>query len=264
MLGSELTTVAFCWRLVRADGAALGFTSHDRDLEIGGLSYLASPGMIPAAVERGGGDAPEVAGAVTSDLLAADDLAAGRWDGAASLLFAVDWTAPEGERVVLTAGTLGEVAVAGRRFEAELRGPDAALERPACEVTSPTCRAELGDMRCRVDMAGRRARARTASWDEDGWVGLEGVGEIDRFVGGTMAALDGPASGIVVRVVAARPGAVRVADTGVQAAPGTRLLLIEGCDKRFATCRDRFGNAPNFRGEPFLPGDDLLTRYPGA
>ena len=52
MFGSELTTVAFCWRLVRADGAALGFTSHDRDLEIGGLSYLASPGMIPAAVER--------------------------------------------------------------------------------------------------------------------------------------------------------------------------------------------------------------------
>ncbi|WP_282098078.1 phage portal protein [Sphingomonas sp. S2M10] len=26
----------------------------------------------------------------------------------------------------------------------------------------------------------------------------------------------------------------------------------------------QIGNAVNFRGEPFLPGTDLLTRYPGA
>ena len=45
---------------------------------------------------------------------------------------------------------------------------------------------------------------------------------------------------------------------------GVLVELIEGCDKRFETCRDRFANALNFRGEPHLPGIDLLTRYPGA
>jgi hypothetical protein len=45
---------------------------------------------------------------------------------------------------------------------------------------------------------------------------------------------------------------------------GMRALLTQGCDKRLATCSGRFGNAVNFRGEPFLPGMDLLTRYPGA
>lgn len=45
---------------------------------------------------------------------------------------------------------------------------------------------------------------------------------------------------------------------------GTRLELVEGCDKTLATCSARFGNAINFRGEPFLPGNDILTRYPGA
>lgn len=48
------------------------------------------------------------------------------------------------------------------------------------------------------------------------------------------------------------------------AAVGTRVLLTEGCDKQMATCSARFGNAINFRGEPYLPGSDLLTRYPGA
>jgi uncharacterized phage protein (TIGR02218 family) len=45
---------------------------------------------------------------------------------------------------------------------------------------------------------------------------------------------------------------------------GCRVELRDGCDKRFETCVTRFGNAVNFRGEPHLPGNDLLTRYPGA
>ena len=45
---------------------------------------------------------------------------------------------------------------------------------------------------------------------------------------------------------------------------GARVELIEGCDKSLATCAARFANALNFRGEPYLPGMDLLTRYPGG
>ena len=45
---------------------------------------------------------------------------------------------------------------------------------------------------------------------------------------------------------------------------GALVELIEGCDKSVATCASRFANAVNFRGEPYLPGIDLLTRYPGA
>ena len=43
-----------------------------------------------------------------------------------------------------------------------------------------------------------------------------------------------------------------------------RVRLVEGCDKQLATCRTRFANAVNFRGEAHLPGNDLLTRYPGG
>ena len=44
--------------------------------------------------------------------------------------------------------------------------------------------------------------------------------------------------------------------------PGSRAILREGCDHTFSTCSARFGNGRNFRGEPFLPGNDLLSRYP--
>ena len=47
-------------------------------------------------------------------------------------------------------------------------------------------------------------------------------------------------------------------------AAGDLVEIREGCDKILATCTGRFGNVANFRGEPHLPGIDLLTRYPGA
>lgn len=44
---------------------------------------------------------------------------------------------------------------------------------------------------------------------------------------------------------------------------GDRLLVTQGCDGRLSTCSERFQNVANFRGEPHLPGTDLLMRYPG-
>ena len=35
------------------------------------------------------------------------------------------------------------------------------------------------------------------------------------------------------------------------------------CDKRFATCRDVFDNAVNFRGFPHMPGNDAVISGPG-
>jgi uncharacterized phage protein (TIGR02218 family) len=48
------------------------------------------------------------------------------------------------------------------------------------------------------------------------------------------------------------------------AAVGDMVEIAEGCDRSLATCVARFGNAANFRGEPHLPGNDLLTRYAGG
>ncbi|SFE47808.1 phage conserved hypothetical protein BR0599 [Methylobacterium sp. 13MFTsu3.1M2] len=41
--------------------------------------------------------------------------------------------------------------------------------------------------------------------------------------------------------------------------------LTAGCDKRLATCRDRFANAVNFQGFPHMPGNDAVMRaVPGS
>lgn len=44
------------------------------------------------------------------------------------------------------------------------------------------------------------------------------------------------------------------------------LTGVEGltCDKQFATCRDTFSNAENFRGFPHMPGPDAVLAGPAA
>lgn len=264
MLADDLTHLALCWRLVRRDGAALAFTSHDLPLMVAGLRHDSRPGMSASAVVLGSGtgiDDMEVAGALSADALSAIDLLAGRWDGASVTLFLVDWRDPDGGKVELAQGTLGDVAVGSggdAGFSAELIGPGAALAASAVESCSPECRAELGDARCRVSLRGREQLATVAASNGDR-VRIAGIVAADHAHGG-LAVLDGSSAGLMRRVLA-NDGSWLVLDEPLDVAVGARVRVREGCDKRFATCRDRFGNARNFRGEPHVPGGDLLTRY---
>ena len=266
MLAGPLTSLAFCWRIERRDGAGFGLTSHDAALAIGGVDFGAEPGMLPAAIERGLGikeSDGEISGAVTSAALEEVDLVLGRWDGARVSLVAVDWETPDAEAVALLAGEIGEVRIEDDAFKAGLRGAAAKLSRSICPETSSECRAELGDTKCRVDMAARTRRCVVTGIEANALILDQVIGS--DFLWGRARFLTGENTGLASVVVAVDDNRIELRDTmrGAVVA-GDWIMLREGCDKRFVTCTARFDNAENFRGEPHLPGNDLLTRYPGA
>lgn len=45
---------------------------------------------------------------------------------------------------------------------------------------------------------------------------------------------------------------------------GDPLTITAGCAKTVAACRDLFDNIENYRGEPYIPGNDLLFKTPDA
>lgn len=266
-LEGALTTLALCWRIERRDGIAIGLTAHDRDLTIDGNVYRAAPGMTPSAIRRrdpARADTMDVTGALTAGAITEADLIAGRWDGAAVAIFAVDWTDPRA-RVALGNGVLGAIETADGRFTAELRGAGAALDAPAGETTTPECRAELGDGRCRVAMAGRQRIVRVTAVDGDR-VTIDATPAVPGgWAFGRIRWLDGVHAGMEQGIARCDGAVVQLAGIGrAPPAIGDRGIIVEGCDKSLATCADRFDNAVNFRGEPFLPGVDLLMRYPAA
>lgn len=264
-LREEVATLAWCWRLARRDGVVIGLTSHDRDLIVGGVPYRAAPGVKPSAIETSDGlDAQtmDLEGAIASDAIMAADLDAGRWDGAALTLFVTDWTAPEMAPVMVAEGSLGAIERRGAAFTAELQGVTRALDRPVGPATSPSCRAEFGDRACRIDLAPRTHERRVVAV-EGRTVTLDSPVVGAAF--GELVWIEGPACGLASPVIGEAGAVLTLAEVPpVAPAPPLRVRVTEGCDKQLATCRDRFANAINFRGEAHLPGNDLLTRYPGG
>ncbi len=45
---------------------------------------------------------------------------------------------------------------------------------------------------------------------------------------------------------------------------GDTYEVHAGCDKLLATCITKFDNVKNFRGQPYIPGQDHILRYPDA
>lgn len=262
---SELEGVATFWRIHRRDGVTLGFTSHDRDLRFGGVLHRAAPGLLPSAIRRTAGldgDSAEMRGALAHDSIRSDDLAEGRFDGARVEVGAVDWETVE--HAVLFNGEIGQVAQEDGGFTAELRSAKAVLEADPVPRTSPTCRAPFCGRGCGLSAHRYAHRAVLTDCDPDrGAVSFDFPAPAD-LLHGTVRWIDGPHSGLAMEIAAVE-GSALVLDAALSAglAIGTRAILREGCDHTLATCSARFGNAVNFRGEPFLPGNDLLSRYPG-
>lgn len=268
-LDDAVTGIALCWRIERRDGVTIGLTAHDRAIGFDGLTYAAAPGMTPSAIERSASldsDGLDVSGALCADAMDEEGLLAGRWDGARVSIFAVDWADPgdPAKRRLLGAGTIGAIETQGGGFTAELRAMVAALERPVVEETSPECRAMLGDARCRIPMAGRRRFACVLT-AEDAVLTLDREEPVAGCYGdGRLRWITGANSGLESAIAASDGTTVTLRAPPFHAGTGARVELIEGCDKRLETCALRFSNAINFRGEPYLPGMDLLTRYPGG
>ncbi|MCG2839754.1 DUF2163 domain-containing protein [Sandaracinobacter sp. RS1-74] len=268
-LQGEVTTLALCWKLTRGDGLVLGFASHDRDLLLGGVRYRARPGMTPSAVTHSvdlAADSMEAEGFLSSAGLTELDLESGRWAEARVELFACDWRFPQAGTLGLMRGRMGRVSRfglgAGGGFRAELLSDLAELEALEPLRLSPLCRAELGDGRCGVDMAGRRVELDVLAWEGDRLELAAAPEAPERYAWGLMRWVSGGLAGVDRRVAAVEGRTIWLEETlpDLPERAGA-IWLWEGCDKRFETCGRRFGNALAFDGEPHVPGNDALLRY---
>jgi uncharacterized phage protein (TIGR02218 family) len=270
-LAQPVTTLALCWRIQRLDGQVFGATNHDRDLTVGADLYRADAGATPGALEaRADLSVPglEVQGVLDDAALGAAELMAGRYDGAAVEIFAVNWADPDGGRLELLAGTLGEVRRRGDAFAAEVRGLAQALQQTIGEVLTPTCRADLGDAWCTVDLAPLTvAGTLTAVTDARRLRDSARAEAAGYWDGGKLTMTSGAAAGFSAEVSAyPAPGATWELFEPLPYLPavGDAYTLAPGCDKRPETCAGRYANMLNFQGEPGIPGQDEILRYGGG
>jgi uncharacterized phage protein (TIGR02218 family) len=269
------TTHCWCWRIERRDGLIQGFTDHDRIISFDGVIYDPETGFSAGTVERSLGLAPdnsEVVGALRSDRISAQDLAAGLYDGAQVRVYRVDWGTPS-SNVLMRAARLGEVRHGGAGFTAELVGPLDGLNTSILRSFQYHCDAQLGDMRCGVELAGpdftsTGAVAKVLSGGTFATHDLSAF-ETGWFSGGQLTWQTGANADISIPVSAH----IRNEDSDVLSlwdapahppSPDDVFSITAGCDKRAETCAQKFSNIENFRGFPHMPGNDFFFSYPGS
>jgi uncharacterized phage protein (TIGR02218 family) len=266
-LDTGTTTLAWCWRIVRRDGTALGFTDHDHALTFDGTVFEAATGFTASDMKESVGlavDNLDVSGALRSDSLNETDLS----DDAKVEIWRVNWSDVV-QRVLMRSGTLGEVNRAGSAFSAEIRGLTHVLQQPKGRLYQYTCDATFGDARCLVatTLPAFRTTATVISVSPDGHalkVTLAGTYAAGWFTRGIAAVASGPninarseirrhaIVGTVISLDLWQPFATPLV-------AGTTLTLIAGCDKHIDTCRTKFANVVNFRGFPHMPGNDFVA-----
>ncbi|GAB4283417.1 MAG: DUF2163 domain-containing protein [Roseovarius sp.] len=267
------TTLCHAWAIRRRDGVEMGFTDHDAALEFEGIVFRAESGLSAVALQQSTGlsvDNTEALGALSDAAIREADIEAGRYDGAEVRAWLVNWQ-DTAERQLIFRAHIGEIRRAAGAFEAELRGLTDVLNQPEGRVYQKPCGAVLGDAACRVDLSlpDHRLEAVPEAVDERRvfrFQGLDGLAA-GWFRFGRLRVLSGDAVGLGGTIKHDRfENGLRVVElwhplrAGI--APGDRVQLIVGCDKRAETCRFKFDNFINFQGFPDLPGDDWSLTDP--
>lgn len=275
-LDSGYTTLAWCWRLTRADTTVYGFTDHDQDITFDSTTFLAATGFTASEIRASVGlgvDNLDAVSALSSSTLTEADLAAGLFDDATIEVFRVNWQ-DTSERVLMVKGKLGEVRRGETAFTAELRSLAHILSQQQGRTYQYACDATLGDARCGINLA-------LAAYKGSGTVSVAstayfftatGLGSFADawFAGGLLTWTGGTNNGrsmevkrhvlldsgsVEIELWRSLPDSIDVSDT---------FDITAGCDKTFPTCQTKFSNQNNFRGFPHIPGNKYIMAYPSS
>lgn len=221
-------TTRQCLYVELKNGGKVYFTDHDRNIVIPntgvwvgtGLNgtYLASSGFFSTANQTTSAlnvDNTELTGPQVSPNILQADLLAGSWDHAKFIVFEVNWADLTMGPDYLRTGRMGEVTVEQGRFTAEVRGLTQEYTKTLCELTSPGCRADFGDARCRKDLSGLAVTGT-----------LTGVNDDNTTVYDSSRAESGPSAGVAITAITnAASCQITLADASLNLIPGQAITI---------------------------------------
>ena len=271
-LDEGTTTLAWCWRITRADGVTFGFTDHDQRFTFSGTAFEPESGLAASEVRSGSDlsvDAQDAEGVLTSDRITETDILDGCWDNAEVEVWRVNWQATS-QRVLMRRGAIGQIRRGRLAFVAEVRSLAHVLGQTVGRTFQASCDAALGDARCGVNLDAPAFKGTGAVIDvlRDRAFTASSLGTFAAgwFAFGLVEWNSGANAGRRVEVLShdlvGGVAILTLLEAPVRPIMATDAFVVRaGCDKRIATCGAKFANVANFRGFPYIPGQDAVLRY---
>lgn len=271
-LAGPVTTLADLVLVTRRDGARFGFTSHDEDLEFGGVTYYARSIDTSTVQSRAdmSVDNLDIQVSLTGPDVTEAAIRAGVWDGATVQLSRVNYADLTQGALQLRRGELGQVSYSKGVATAEFRGLTRRLENVIVETYTPTCRYDLGDARCGVNLATYTATGTVTSvTDRAAFTASALAGADDLYTFGKVTWTAGANAGLSMEIKRHQTGGVLtlVLPMPYAIAPGDTFSAVQGCNKLLKTaagytgdCKVKFSNVVRFGGFAEIPGPDKVLQ----
>jgi uncharacterized phage protein (TIGR02218 family) len=276
LITNKVHRFATLWQIDRTDGVTLRFTDHDSVLLFDSQQFLPAGGVSPSARQRNEQLKDrnlEAMGALTSDAITFDDLRAGRYRQAQVTERLVDWRYPWADAFYQCRYYIVSTTFNGDVWTASLEGLTHRLKMVHGRIYGRTCDvAQFGDDRCDPEAVGRLAAntfpgSITSINTPRRDFGTDVTGRpANWFKSGTVYFTSGNCNGLRMDVSKSYTSGRLVLwiDMPFNLQIGDTFNVVTGCDRLFGTCRTKFGNGPNFRGFPHIPGTDAAFKTPDS
>lgn len=264
-------TIVKCWKIILKDESVIGFTTNNENFTYDGIEYNSFSSNDIKDIKSNldiEEDNFEFSNIISSDLISTNDILSGKYDNPAIEIFLIDINNEDNGRVVLLNGIISDIECKDNTFIAKVKGLKDKINKTIGEVYSPLCRCAFCDSKCGLEKSNFTFSGTITNVVDD--VSFITAEEIilsqsnSYFDNGIIEFTSGNNSGQKMEIKQYANGTFLLAlNLPQQLLVGDTFNVIAGCDKQFSTCCGKFNNAVNFRGEPHLPGMEILLKVMG-
>ena len=269
----------------------IGLTSNTRDMTLPGhsVTFRSAAGMIPSEMTQSFGEVAtmEFQGFYSDNLFTAEDVINGKLTDASVEIFASPWDDVNLGELVFFTGNLAELEHHDTYFKGEVRGLSARLSQETGPVTSRSCRVAFRSAACGHTASTVTIGGNTFNIQYSGTLGGNVIQSTRSFLTVSLNPWPDPIipqnffqnGKVTINGVTRQIAESFSADEDDVPEPevpltlklkrpfpftpelGDAVTIIAGCNKRVEDCQ-KFNNIVNFRGEPYVPGLEVINRVP--
>ena len=265
-LNDDTLNLVRCWKITLKNNKILCFTTCNENIEYDTLVYNSISAndlnelKTNIDIEE---DSGEISNLIVSDIIENNDILSGLYDGADVELFLLDKIT--NEKIILLNGIISSIEYKDNIFNAKVKGLKSKLNKVIGDVYTPLCRCQFCDKKCGLNKNNFTFNGEISSIVNNTEFQTNSSNIVNKaegyFENGVIEFISGKNNGFKTEIKQFKNNSIILSmELPYELKSGDQFKITAGCDKEFSTCCNIFNNAINFRGEPHLPGIDVLLK----
>ena len=261
---NKVSKLVTCWRMILRDSKILCFTDADEDVFFEKEKYICGGYFMPNKLSNSnelGEDIFSINGIIDDKIITRKDILSGFFLDSYLEVFIIDLLKNNQDKIVIKTGWFGEIKLKEYSFTAEICSLSSKFNKVITKCYSKTCRADFSDQYCKLDKEKFTSKGEVSfALQNNSFIDEFRVEPDEYYNHGVLTFLSGINKGFSYQIIEFKDKKI-ILDSIIllDIKNGDKYIITAGCDKNIETCINKFDNAINFRGEPYIPAKSFLV-----